>query len=185
LAIIRRLPLRRTPARPSCRSISSMMRCPAGGAWAPPRAGGSLAALDKHLEKRGGHLCLRRGKAPGVLAALLAETSASAIYATRGYEPWEPALEKAVAQACKSRRADFDLFEPEAVLTGDVKPYRVYSSFWKACLASEPPRAPLPAPKLLKPRLGVTGSTVGGCCRRSRIGREGCAKPGNPGRPWR
>jgi len=111
---------------------------------------GSLAALDKHLEKRGGHLCLRRGKAPGVLAALLAETSASAIYATRGYEPWEPALEKAVAQACKSRRADFDLFEPEAVLTGDVKPYRVFSSFWKACLASEPPRAPLPAPKLLK-----------------------------------
>ena len=117
---------------------------------------GSLTALNKDLEKRGGHLCLRQGKDPEVLAALLAETSASAIYATRGYEPWEPALEKAVAEACKIRRADFHLFggrllfEPEAVLTGDGKPYRVFSSFWKACLASKSPRAPLPAPKLSK-----------------------------------
>jgi deoxyribodipyrimidine photo-lyase len=34
------------------------------------------------------------------------------------------------------------LFEPEA-----VKPYRVFTPFWKACLAADAPRAPLPAPK--------------------------------------
>lgn len=117
---------------------------------------GSLAAFDKDLGKKGGRLCLRKGKAPDVLAALLAETGASAIYATRGYEPWEPALEKAIAQACKANGTDFRtfggrlLFEPEAILTGDGKPYRVFTPFWKACLAAGAPRAPLPMPKLAK-----------------------------------
>ena len=114
---------------------------------------GSLAALHADLTKHGGSLCLRLGSAPEVLAALLAETGASAIHVTRGYEPWEPELEKAAARACEAAGAAFRmfggrlLFEPEAIVTGGGKPYRVFTPFWKACLAAGPPRTPLPQPK--------------------------------------
>jgi len=117
---------------------------------------GSLTSLDNDLKSRGGHLCLRQGKAPEVLAALLEETGASTIFVTRGYEPWEPELEKAVSQVCRARGAEFRafggrlLFEPEAIVTSDGKPYRIFSPFWKACLAADPPRAPLPAPKRMR-----------------------------------
>ena len=70
---------------------------------------GSLAALHADLTKRGGSLCLPPGSAPEILAALIAETGASAIHVTRGYEPWEPELEKAVARACEAER---DLSNP-------------------------------------------------------------------------
>lgn len=114
----------------------------------------SLAALGKDLAKRGGRLCLRQGNAPDVLTTLLAETGASGIYATCMYEPWEPVLEKAVAKACQARGADFRLFggrllyRPDAILTGEGNPYRVFTPFWKACLAADPPRAPIAVPKL-------------------------------------
>jgi deoxyribodipyrimidine photo-lyase len=90
-----------------------------------------------------------------VLEAILGETKASAIYATRGYEPWEPALDKEIAGVCQAKGAELKLFpgrllfEPEAIRTSDGKPYRVFTPFYKACLAALPPRAPLPAPKLL------------------------------------
>ena len=114
----------------------------------------SLTTIAKDLAKRGGRLCLRRGEAPKVLSALLAETGASGVYATCGYEPWEPALQQAAAHACRAAGAEFRvfsgrlLFEPEATLTGDGRPYRVFTPFWKACLAHDPPRAPVPAPRL-------------------------------------
>ena len=117
---------------------------------------GSLASLDNDLKSRGGSLCLRRGKAPEILAALLVETGASAIHVTRGYELWEPELEKAVSQVCRASGAEFRafggrlLFEPEAIATGDGKPYRVFTPFWKACLAADPPRAPIALPKRLR-----------------------------------
>jgi deoxyribodipyrimidine photo-lyase len=64
-----------------------------------------LAALHADLTKRGGSLCLRLGSAPVALAALIAETGASAIHVTRGYEPWKPELEKAVTRACEAAAA--------------------------------------------------------------------------------
>src|SRR5512146_1900104 len=117
---------------------------------------GSLASLAKDLQQHGGELCLRRGKAAEVIEALLAETGASAVHATRGYEPLEPAREKDVARVCTASGAVFRLFggrllfEPEAIFTGDGKPYRVFTPFWKACLAADRPRVPLPEPKRLR-----------------------------------
>ena len=127
--------------------------------WAAPRAGGSTAASPHSTmicKSRGASLCLRQGKAPEILAALIEETGACAIHVTSGYEPWEPELEKAISQVCRARGAEFRafggqlLFEPEAIVTGDGKPYRIFSPFWKACLAADPPRAPLPAPKRMR-----------------------------------
>jgi deoxyribodipyrimidine photo-lyase len=115
---------------------------------------GSLASLAEDWKQHGGELCLRRGKAAEVIQALLAETGASAVHATRGYEPVEPAREKDVERVCTASGAVFRmfggrlLFEPEDILTGDGKLYRVFTPFWKACLAAGAPRLPLPAPKL-------------------------------------
>ncbi len=117
---------------------------------------GSLAALDNGLSQRGGKLVLRKGAAPKVLAALLDEMGASAIYATTGYEPWERKLEQDLAAICQARNAGFRLFPgrllfaPDAIVTGTGTPFRVFTPFWKACLAGPPPRAPLPAPKIAR-----------------------------------
>jgi deoxyribodipyrimidine photo-lyase len=115
---------------------------------------GSLAALDRDLAEYGGRLHLRRGAAPEVLAELLDETGASAIHATKGYEPWESKLEETLAGVCATRNAELRffpgrlLFEPEVIASGSGQPFRVFTPFWKACLAAPPPRAPLPVPKL-------------------------------------
>jgi deoxyribodipyrimidine photo-lyase len=71
---------------------------------------GSLAALDKELKRHGGRLLVRKGKAADVLSALLAETGASAVHATRAYEPWEKELKKAIAAACKARGGELRIF---------------------------------------------------------------------------
>lgn len=117
---------------------------------------GSLDALEKNLERLGGKLCLRRGPAPKVLADLLDKTGAKAIHATRGYEPWEPELEQSVKRICQTRNAEFRLFrgrllfEPSGIATSSGNPFRVFTPFWKACLAAPPPCAPLPVPKITR-----------------------------------
>ena len=117
---------------------------------------GSLAALDKDLRQRGGRLCVRKGSAPAVLEALLAETSAAAVHVARGYEPWEAEFEHSVTALCNAHGAEYRsfggrlLFEPEAVRTGAGKPYRVFTPFRKACLTTGAPGAPLPVPELTR-----------------------------------
>ncbi len=111
----------------------------------------SLKALDESL---GGHLVLRQGPARKVLESLLDETGASAVHAARGTDPWDAALEESIAALCTEKRAALHLhsgqllFAPDAIATGGGQPYRVFTPFWKACLAASAPRTPLKAPKL-------------------------------------
>ena len=56
----------------------------------------SLKSLDAGLRKRGSRLVLARGPAVDVLGDLARETRASAIYWSRGYEPWAVKLERAL-----------------------------------------------------------------------------------------
>ena len=115
---------------------------------------GSLASLASDFRTKGGALCLRRGNARDVLAAVLNETHAQAVHATRLYDPWDVRLADSVAGVCKDRGVAFRrfsgslLFEPEDIHTADGAPYRVFTPFWKACQAAPPPRAPLPQPRL-------------------------------------
>jgi len=115
---------------------------------------GSLKSLDASLKTYGGALVLRRGRAPKMLAELLDETGASAVHAARGHDPWDAKIEAAVGALCKDKDATLHLhpgqllFAPDAIVAGSGKPYRVFTPFWKACLAAPPPRAPLKVPKL-------------------------------------
>jgi deoxyribodipyrimidine photo-lyase len=107
----------------------------------------SLIALSEKLP-----LVLRRGRADNVIASLLAETGASAVYFTRGYAPWEGALEQRVRQLAEQagatchRYGGFLLHEPEAIRTGQDGPYKVYTPFSRACFVVGEPKLP-PDPK--------------------------------------
>jgi deoxyribodipyrimidine photo-lyase len=111
--------------------------------------------LASAIEKLGGRLILRRGSAAEELAALVTVTGARTVHFTRRYEDWAVAQEYAVKQAVEAaggsvRRFGGNLlFEPDSIRSKEDKPYRVFSPFWRACLAAPPPRQPLQAPRTI------------------------------------
>jgi len=116
---------------------------------------GSLAALAAELADRGAHLTLRRGAAGTVIPQLVAESGAGAVYWNRRYG----ALREVDAELKSRLRADgLDvqsfgaslLFEPWTITTGAGDPYKVFTPFWRACLAGDDPRAPLPPPERIE-----------------------------------
>ena len=109
---------------------------------------GSLESLGGDIAKAGGRLVLRRGRAREVVPEVAAEAGAKAVYVTRRYESWAVAEDEATKQALEvrgtamKRFAGSLLFEPEAIRSQSGTPFRVFTPFWKACLAATPPRQP-------------------------------------------
>ncbi|MEM8949096.1 MAG: deoxyribodipyrimidine photo-lyase [Pseudomonadota bacterium] len=128
------------------------------GAW---RMGGasrwwlhkSLEALGADLEGLGSRLMLRRGASRDVITALMEETRADSVYVSRSYEPWARRLETEIADHLDSKGRTFRrfagglLFEPEVPKTKAGDPFKVFTPYYKACLALGPPKPPLPRPK--------------------------------------
>jgi deoxyribodipyrimidine photo-lyase len=119
----------------------------------------SLVCLEESLNRLGSPLVVRSGHALDVLPKIVKDSGADAVFCVRSYEPGESAIESETAAAVESAGAEFRrfdgplLFPPESIQTGGGTPYKVFTPFWKACLAasspskpSEPPRE-LPAPK--------------------------------------
>ena len=134
----------------------------APGAW---RMGGasrwwlnqSLASLEQSLASLGSKLILRRADTRKALVELVAQTGASTVYTQAAYEPWASALEAQVhtalgAQGVELKRmAGALLKRPDALRTkGSDQPFKVYTPFWRALCASEPPAVPVAAPAALK-----------------------------------
>lgn len=117
----------------------------------------SLAALDAELGALGASLTLRRGAAGDVLPALVSEVGADAVFWNRRYS-----AAREVDAELKSRLREDGievrsfaasvLYEPWTLTTGAGDPYKVFTPFWKAALASEEPRDPVPAPEALESR---------------------------------
>jgi deoxyribodipyrimidine photo-lyase len=126
----------------------------------------SLAALGEDLAARGSRLLLRRGPADLALAGLIAETGAAAIYVNRLYEPWAVRRDSHIKAALETDGRRFHafhgalLFEPSAIRTQSGKGFRVFTPFWKACLAAAAPSAPLSAPALLPPGPALAGDDL-------------------------
>jgi len=115
----------------------------------------SLAGLQHDLAERGIDLVLRRGDAVELLSELVESTNAGAVFFSRAYEPGAVEQETRLndelgERVALRRRAGSLLFEPEQIASGSGKPYRVFTPFWKACVASTAPRSPLPAPDQLR-----------------------------------
>ena len=139
------------------------------GQWAPGGASrwwlhGSLAALERALADCGGRLVLRRGPARRVVAEVVEETAAEAVFFTRCYEPYAAALEADIADDLAARGVDCRrfggglLFEPETIRTKAGEPFRVFTPYYKACLERTPPKAPLPAPDAVPAPAGLPDS---------------------------
>lgn len=108
----------------------------------------SLQRLSRDMK-----LVLRRGRSEEILAEVIRETNASAVYFTRDYAPWSPVLERRVKDVCESNAATchrfggYLLHEPEAIRNAGGEPYRVYTPFSRACFGAGEPRLPAAAAK--------------------------------------
>ncbi len=121
----------------------------------------SLTRLRDALRELGADLTLRRGSALTELPALVEQSGAGAVYWNRRY-----GAAREVDAELKTRFTDEGLevqsfqgsllFEPWAIRTGAGTPFKVFTPFWRACLAAGEPREPLPAPTALE---GVEGLT--------------------------
>jgi deoxyribodipyrimidine photo-lyase len=109
---------------------------------------GSLAALDGDLD---GSLTLRRGPSARAVAAFAAEVGADTVFATGDCTPYGRRRDAAVAQSLAAAGRTLALLgspyavAPGRVLTGDGRPYRVFTPFRRAWSEHGWP-APLAAP---------------------------------------
>ncbi len=114
----------------------------------------ALSALAQRLARLGGTLVLRRGPAPDVLNAVVAETGADAIYWNRCYDPFAVARDRTLKAELTAAGVTVHSFsgnllrEPWQLTTREGKAFRVFTPFWKALRQCDIP-APLPAPRRL------------------------------------
>ncbi|PWR23339.1 cryptochrome/photolyase family protein [Zavarzinia compransoris] len=152
----------------------------------------SLAALDAALRRLGSALVLRRGPAADVLERVAEETGADTVHWNRLYDPAAIARDTALKAALTTRGitvASFNaalLFEPWTIRNQSGRPFKVFTPFWKACLAAPAPDAPLPAPPRLAPASLPAGERLDEWALRPRApdwaaGFAPCWQPGEAG----
>jgi len=115
----------------------------------------SLSSLSADLARRGVTLTLRRGRAEFVVENIVAETGAQAVYWNRLYEPWAMRRDSEIKAGLRARGLTVEsfnaslLFEPSSMRNKQGEAFKVFSPFWRACLAAGGPEAPLPPPESL------------------------------------
>ncbi|KIP53887.1 cryptochrome/photolyase family protein [Leucobacter komagatae] len=114
----------------------------------------SLSRLRADLAALGIPLVLRRGASERIVAEVAEESRATHVFWNRRYGS-ERHLDARLKASMRERGIDARsfrgglLFEPWTVATATGTPYRVYTPFWRACLALPAPAAPLPVPETL------------------------------------
>ncbi|KNG95456.1 cryptochrome/photolyase family protein [Pseudaestuariivita atlantica] len=102
------------------------------------RLGEGLAALDASLRDVGSRLTYRSGRALDVLRDLIADTGATSVWWTRGYDPDMRDRDTNVKAALKEDGIDAKsfgghlMFEPWTSETKTGGFYKVYTPFWKS-----------------------------------------------------
>jgi deoxyribodipyrimidine photo-lyase len=123
------------------------------GRWPPGAASRwwlhqSLARLDDSLRGHGSRLIFRRGPTLETLRELLDQTGATAVFWNRRYEPAIIERDRHIKASVQNAGLTVEsfncalLFEPWTVQTKQGQPYRVFTPFWRACLAKPEPGAP-------------------------------------------
>jgi deoxyribodipyrimidine photo-lyase len=120
------------------------------GEWAPGSATKcwlhrSLQRLEADLRGRGSRLIFRCGPSLETLQALIRECGASAVFWNNRYEPAATFRDARVKTALRHMGTTVEscngslLFEPWTIQTSAGTPFRVFTPFWRKCLAQEPP----------------------------------------------
>lgn len=103
----------------------------------------SLQSLADCLKAKGSRLILRQGPTEKVLAELIIELQADTVVWNRCYEPAVIARDKEMKAKLKMQGIGVHsfngslLFEPWEVKTLSGGPYKVFTPFWKNCLAQD------------------------------------------------
>lgn len=108
---------------------------------------GNLESLAKNLEAAGSRLIIRCGDAEEELERLIKETKAGAVFTNRDPDPFGKVMEHRAAVMCARLGVEFRTFkdcvlhEADEALTGEGKPYRVFTPYSKnwLSLAKAPP----------------------------------------------
>lgn len=109
----------------------------------------SLAALQRSL---GGALVLGQGRTLDCLRAVVKETGATRVYWNRRYEPAALELDVAIEDALRQDGVEVQTFnsallwEPWQVQKDSGGPFRVFTAFYRNCLALGMPPEPARAP---------------------------------------
>ncbi len=124
---------------------------------------GGLRALDADLHARGSALTVRQGDPAEVLAQLLAETGAEAIFAEADHSPYARARDARVAATLPLHlTAGVTAHAPGTVLKRDGTPYVIYTPFsrtWRA-LPLPSARDVLPAPERILTPEGIASEPL-------------------------
>lgn len=128
----------------------------------------SLTALGTSLKRLGTPLILRSGVAGKVLDDLIEETGAETIYWNRRHDPAGIRIDTDIKASLKARGLTAKSFsgellhDPTRLLTGEKKPYRVYTPFWRAFERDGEPHEPIDAPgKLVAVHPSPKSETLG------------------------
>jgi deoxyribodipyrimidine photo-lyase len=127
------------------------------GAWPPGAASRwwlhqSLRALDASLRARGSRLILRFGPTMETLRDLIQQTGARAVCFNRRHEPDIEKRDSAIIASLESLGIEVQTFnshlfnEPRDIVNKSGSPFRVFTPYWKTCLASMRPSPPERAP---------------------------------------
>ena len=126
----------------------------------------SLTALRATVEQLGATFVLRRGAAGAELPRLVSDLGAGAVFWNRRYGGPQRTVDAALMASLREAGLTVQSFaanllhEPWTITTGSGTPYRVFTPYWKACLAEAPPREPLPAPASLPGLVAATSVTT-------------------------
>jgi deoxyribodipyrimidine photo-lyase len=125
----------------------------------------SLAALSSSMAKLGGRLLIRHGQPLAVLEQLLGETGATAVFFQADPDPHGQATELELTRLCRRLGVavhaihDVSLHPPTTILTGEQRPYRVFTPYWNnwQAQAKEPP---VPALRSLRSPAGLASDPL-------------------------
>ncbi len=126
----------------------------------------SLRALEASLRERGSRLILRRGDSEAELRRLIEDTGAGAVFMNRLFEPDAFARDADIAHTLQSEGVDCKgynatlLRAPGGVLNGAGQPYKVFTPFLKALLATAEPPPPTAGPRALSTPAGLASDAI-------------------------
>ena len=126
----------------------------------------SLTALRADLAGLGVPLVLRRGAASQHVPAVARAIGVTRALWNRRYGGPERAVDADVAGKLEASGIEVRtflaslLFEPGTILTQQGDPFKVYSPFWRACLAAPAPRGPIAAPAPSDPPAAAAAATA-------------------------
>jgi deoxyribodipyrimidine photo-lyase len=130
------------------------------GAWPPSSASRwwlhqSLAELAAEFRAAGAELVLRHGTSLAELLSVAKATDANVVFWNRRYEPASIARDRMVEEALRAAGLQTEicnaalLHEPWTIQNKAGRPFRVFTPFWRSCLATPEPAKPRPAPHRL------------------------------------